>query len=48
MRIYVSPQSVPAGTVSFRVANTGSLVHALVSNLAGQYAAGMYVQLTVT
>lgn len=30
MRIYVDRSQVPAGTVSLRVANTGSLVHELV------------------
>ncbi len=30
MRIFASTTSVPAGSVSFRVANTGSLVHELV------------------
>ena len=30
MRVFASPVQVPAGTVSFRVANTGSLVHELV------------------
>jgi uncharacterized cupredoxin-like copper-binding protein len=30
MRVLTSPAQVPAGTVSFRVVNTGSLVHELV------------------
>ncbi|BBX88155.1 hypothetical protein MAUB_63560 (plasmid) [Mycolicibacterium aubagnense] len=40
MRIYLSPATVPAGPVSFRVLNTGAMVHELVvlPLPAGQFA----------